>query len=116
MAIPTEPTRVPASALFRLTTGLDVLDQWSLTATQAEKNVVGDVLLAIAGKSVFARYDVIDDPRRALEFFVLVKCGLAVKVRVYSLNAFGVVYVGPACSAPGLDYAGPGVEPLVAGA
>jgi hypothetical protein len=116
MAVPTEPTRVPASALFRLTSGLSVLDDWSRTATQAEKNVVSNVLLSIAGKSVFVDYDVIDDPRRALEFFVLAKCGLAVKVRVYSLSAFGIVYVGPACSAPGLDCAGPDAEPIVAGA
>jgi uncharacterized protein DUF6235 len=110
MAVPIEPAKVPASALFRLTSGLGVLDEWSRTATQAEKNVVNDALLAIVDKSVFTEYIVIDDPRKALQFFVLVKCYLTIKVRVNSLNSFGIVYVGPTSSAPGLDYAGPDPE------
>jgi Family of unknown function (DUF6235) len=116
MAVPTEPTRAPASALFRLASGMELLDEWSRTANQAEKNVVNDVLLAIVGKSVFAHYAVIDDPRRTLEFFVLAKCDLAVKVRVHNLNSFGITYVGPTDQAPGLDCAGPDIESLIAGA
>jgi hypothetical protein len=115
VAVPIEPVRVPSSALFRLTTGLDVLNEWSQTATQAEKNVVDAALLAIVGKSVFAKYVVVDDPRKALEFFVLAKCDLAIKVHVYTLNAFGIVYVGPTASAPGLDCAGPDPELAVTG-
>lgn len=60
-------------------------------------------------------YDVIDDPRRTLEFFVLAKCDLALKVRVYNLNSFGIVYVGPAELAPGLDWAYPDLASSAAG-
>jgi hypothetical protein len=50
-----------------------------------------------------------------MEFFVLAKCGLSVKIHVHSLESFGVVHVGPATDAPGLDCAGSGEGDLRAG-
>src|SRR5208282_3089088 len=94
MAIP-EGSR-PRALMFRLTSGLERLDEWSQNATQVEKNVVNRVLFAVAGKTVFSEYVVVDDVARTMEFFVLAKCDLAVKVRVYGLDSFGIVYIGPA--------------------
>ena len=113
MAIP-EGSR-PRPLPFRLTTGLERLDEWSRNATQVEKNVVNHVLFAVASKTVFTEYVVVDDVTRTMEFFVLAKCHLAVKIRVHSLGAFGIVYIGPTSTAPGLDQAAPDPEVFTAG-
>jgi Family of unknown function (DUF6235) len=107
MATPTQPTGDHTRSGFRLTSGLDLLEEWSRTAAQAEKNLVHDVLFAVADGSVFTGYDVVDDVERALEFFVLARHELTVKIRVHSLESFGIVYIGPTCDAPGLDRAAP---------
>jgi hypothetical protein len=95
------------SSLFRMTSGIELLDEWSQRATQAERNIVNGVLFAVVGKSVFAEYDVIDDVTKTMEFFVLAKNGLTVKVRIHGMDSFGIVYVGPAHAAPGFDSAVP---------
>lgn len=107
MAVPIRPGGRRPSPLFRLTSGSEVLDEWAQTATQVEKNIVNDVLFAVVGKSVFSEYIVVDDVRKTMEFFVFARCDLVIKIRVHDLNSFGIVYVGPSCAAPGLDYAGP---------
>lgn len=68
-------------------------------------NIVHRVLFAVAGKNVFSEYVVVDDPVRTMEFFVLAKCDLAIKIRVYGLDSYGIIYIGPASDAPGLDHA-----------
>ena len=100
----------PRPLPFRLTSGLKRLDEWSQTATQVEKNIVHRVLFAVASKNVFSEYIVVDDAVKTMEFFVLTKCDLAVKIRVYGLDSYGIVYVGPASTAPDLDRAAPEPE------
>lgn len=95
---------------FRLTTGLNLLDEWSARATQAERNVVHEILFSVTGWTVCAEYPVIDDVSTHLEFFVLARCDLAVKIRIHDFSSYGVVYVGPASAAPGLDQADPDDE------
>jgi hypothetical protein len=94
---------------FCLTSGLEILDAWSQSASQAELNIVNQVLFAVTDLSVFTRYQIVDDVTRTTEFFVLAQRHLAVKIRVHGLNSFGIVYIGPACAAPGLDQAAPEV-------
>jgi hypothetical protein len=103
MAAPNKPTNRRRPIPFRLTSGLEILDQWAAQAGQNEKNIVHDVLFALTEKSAFAHYQVVDDVTKTLEFFVLAKGELTVKVRVDGLDSFGIVYVGPTCDAPGLD-------------
>ena len=107
MASPARPAESFSRSAFRLASGLELLEEWSRRATQVEKNVVDEVLFAIVGRSVFTDYDVVDDVRKTMEFFVLAKCDLTVKIRVHSLESFGIGYVGPTCEAPGLDPAAP---------
>jgi uncharacterized protein DUF6235 len=109
MAVPSEPTR-RYSSLFRLTSGLEVLDEWSLTATQAEKNAAHRALFAVVEKTVFTEYDVVDDVKKTMEFFVFARDDLVVKIHVHGLGSFGIVYVGPAVEAPGLDCPRPDAE------
>ncbi len=97
----------PQPLPFRLASGLELLEQWSRSATQGQRNIVNKVLFAVASRDVFAEYTVIDDVTRTMEFFVLAKCDIAVKIRVLGLDSFGIVYVGPTSAAPGLDRAVP---------
>jgi hypothetical protein len=98
------------SSSFRLTSGMELLDEWSQAATQAERNMVNSALFAVVDRSVFAEYVVVDDIERTMEFFVFARNDLIVKIRVHDLSSFGIVYVGPACAAPGLDRAEPRPE------
>jgi hypothetical protein len=102
MAVPSESTR-RFPTLFRLTSGLEILDEWSRTATQAEKNAVSHALFAVVDRTVFTEYAVVDDHPKTMEFFVFVRNDLVVKIGVHDLGSFGIVYVGPAVGAPGLD-------------
>jgi Family of unknown function (DUF6235) len=102
MAVPSESTRRYPS-LFQLTSGVEVLDEWSLTATQAKRNAANRALFAVVERTVFTEYAVADDAEKTMEFFVFAGNDLIVKVRVHDLSSFGIVYVGPAAGAPGLD-------------
>jgi Family of unknown function (DUF6235) len=104
---PIEPSGRRRRCALRLTSGLDVLDAWSQHASPAELNVVARVLFAVTERSVFTTHQVVDDVARTMEFFVLARRDLTVKIRVHGLDSFGIVYIGPTCSAPGLDQAEP---------
>ena len=97
---------------FTVTTGLDLLDEWSSRATQWQKNIVHRILFAVADKTVFADYIVIDDVQNHMEFFVLTKGDLIVKIRIEGIDSFGVLYIGPSRTAPGFDPALPAL-PMV---
>lgn len=109
MTVPSEATRRYPS-LFRLTTGLEILEDWSTTVTQAEKNAANRALFAVVEKTVFTEYNVVDDVEKTMEFFVFARNDLIVKIRVHDLGSFGIVYVGPAAEAPGLDCLRPDLE------
>jgi Family of unknown function (DUF6235) len=107
MAEPIGPASRRPPTPLRVTSGFDVLEQWSQHATQIEKNIVQRVLFAVVERSVFASYDVVDDVMKTMEFFVLSKCDLTVKIHIHDFDSCGIVYVGPTCAAPGLDQAAP---------
>jgi len=107
MASPAQPADRRPRLGLRLTSGLEVLDNWSRDAAEADKNLVDRVLFAIVDGSVFVQFIVVDDVERAMEFFVLARFDLTVKVRLHGHDAFGIVYAGPTCSAPGFDRADP---------
>lgn len=107
MASPNEPTGIRRRSPLRLASGMRVLDEWSQEATQAAKNLVNQVLFSIADGRVFGEYTIVDDPEKTMEFFVLTKHEITIKIRVHDLSSFGIIYVGPTISAPGLDRPGP---------
>jgi len=88
---------------LRLISGLEVLEAWSETAGQIEKNSMHEALFAIADCSVFVTHDIIDDVQCPREFYVAVKDDLVAKVRVHDFDAFGIVYLGSPGDAPDLD-------------
>jgi hypothetical protein len=88
---------------FTVTSGLDLLEDWSAHATQPQKNIVYEIIFAVADKTVFTRYTVVDDAEKHMEFFVLTKNDLVVKVRIDSFDSFGITYIGSCRCVPGLD-------------
>lgn len=99
-AIPADASR---PSTFTVTDGLDLFDEWSARATQAQKNIIHRVLFSVADNSVFYSYPVIDDVANHMEYFVLAKNDLAVKIRIDAIDAFSILYIGPSVDAPGLD-------------
>lgn len=92
---------------LKLTSGWALLETWSASATQAERNIVYQVLLAAVERTLFTQYVVLDDVEKTMEFFVLARCDLIVKIRVHGWHSFRILYVGSACAAPGLERAVP---------
>lgn len=80
---------------FRLETGLDVLDDWSESASQSQKNAVHKALFAMLDDTLFRTYRVVDDYQRPSELFVIVKDDLVMKIRINCFDSFGVVHIGP---------------------
>ena len=90
---------------FRLDSGWDVLERWSESAGQIEKNAVHKALFAIADRTAFADYEILDAAARSQDVFVLVRKDLVLKVRLRDLDTFEIAYVGPVANAPGLELA-----------
>lgn len=80
---------------FRMETGLDVLEDWSETASPREKNAVYKALFAMQDGSLFRTYRVIDDFQHAGELFVIVTNDLVMKIRVNRVDSFSVTAIGP---------------------
>jgi uncharacterized protein DUF6235 len=79
---------------LQLVAGLEVLEHWSATATQAERNIVYEALFAIGDGSAFLIYDVFGDPEQIQNFTILVKADLTVKVCINRGESFELLYVG----------------------
>ena len=110
----------PASAgrpsTFTITAGLDLLADWTAGATQADRNTIYAIMFAVADHSVFTAHMVIDDTENHMEFFVLARNDIAVKIRIDDFDSFAILYIGPASTAPGLAPASPAALTLSADA
>jgi hypothetical protein len=107
MNAPIGPANGQPLSPFELASGLELLDAWSQGATQPQRNVVDRILFAVVERTVFADFDTVDDIENHMEFFVLTKCDVVVKIRINDFDSFEMVYVGSSCGASGLDYARP---------
>ncbi|HEY7596965.1 MAG TPA: DUF6235 family protein [Actinophytocola sp.] len=88
--------------LFRMDTGMDVLESWAPGASQSAKDAVYAALFAMTDRSLVRDHRVVEDGMELSEFFVLLRDDLVLKLRVHCYDSFGVVYVGPRAGAPGL--------------
>jgi hypothetical protein len=80
---------------LQLTAGLEVLESWAETASQAERNVVYEALFAVGDGSAFLVYDIFGDSGDPGNFLIMVKPGLVMKVMVQRADsAFEIRYVG----------------------
>lgn len=86
---------------LQLTAGLEVLECWADTASQAQRNVVYEALFAVGDGSAFLVYDIFGDPSDPGNFLIMVKPGLVMKVMVQRADsAFEIRYVGAVDAAP----------------
>ncbi|HET9139104.1 DUF6235 family protein [Actinophytocola sp.] len=90
---------------MRLSGGLEQLDEWAAEARQSQKNVLYKALFAVTEGSVYHRYGILVDPMNTSEHFVLVREDLVLKFRYEDAGSFGILYIGPLETAPGLDLA-----------
>jgi len=80
---------------LQLTAGVEVLDDWAETASQAERNVIYEALFAVGDGSAFLVYDIFGDPRDPYNFIVMVKHDLVVKITLQRADSsFEILYVG----------------------
>ena len=88
---------------LRLDSGWDLLERWSATANQIEKNAVHKALFAVVDRTVFRTYETFEDAAQPQEFFVRLREDLVLKIRIRDVDTFGIAYVGSAGRAPGID-------------
>jgi hypothetical protein len=103
-------TATPAPAngrqpAYTITAGLDLLSDWAARATDAHKNIIYRILFCVADKTVHATYTTLDDPASHMEYFVIGKADLIVKIRIHDLDTFAITYIGTTSTAPGLNAA-----------
>lgn len=103
----TTPIQPQSHARLRLTSGWELLEDWSRDADDLAKTAIYEVLFSVTDGAVFRDHVVVDDVDHPAEFFVLTRRYLAVKIQLLSLDTCAVVYIGPACRAPGLDRVAP---------
>jgi hypothetical protein len=92
---------------LQLVEGIELLDEWAESASQAQRNVMYEALFAVGDGSAFLIYDIFGDPDDRGNFVVAVKPGLVLKVLLRRADSsFTIRYVGP----PDGEAAGPGGE------
>ncbi|MGW4065872.1 DUF6235 family protein [Amycolatopsis sp. NPDC004747] len=80
---------------LQLRAGLEILEGWAETASQAERNLVYEALFAVGDGSAFLVYDIFGDPVDPGTFIVMVKPRLVLKVMVQRAeSAFDIRHVG----------------------
>lgn len=75
-----------------------VLEQWTRTASQADRNTVHKALFAILDGSLFQTYRIVEDARIQNELYVIVKDDLVIQLRVDDINdfrSFEIIRIGP---------------------
>jgi hypothetical protein len=80
---------------LQLVDGLELLEEWAESATQAERNVIYEALFAIGDGSAFLIYDIFGDPGDRSNLIVAVKPELVLKVLVRRADSsFEIRHVG----------------------
>ena len=93
-----------AGPRFRLDAGMSVLEQWSETAVQSQRNSVYKALFRIIDGSVFRESIVLGDVARSDVFSVVVKEDLIIRFSLLGLDTFAIHYIGRPVGAPaGID-------------
>src|SRR5690349_17336665 len=90
---------------FKLDTGLPYLEEWSDRARQGHKNMLYKALFAVTDGSVFRDFGVLQDVEDPNAHFVLVREDLVLKIVYAEPGSFGILFIGPLESAPGLGLA-----------
>lgn len=84
---------------LRLGSGMDVLNDWTETASIRDTNAVAAALFAVVERSVYRDYPVVDDSEVARELVVVVRDDLAMRIRLDDVEKFGIVFIGSPAAA-----------------
>lgn len=85
----------------QLNAGLDVLDIWSETATQAARNALYRALFAVTDGSVFRFFQTSSHRARPDEVTIYLRADLVVTISQTEADLFDIAYIGPLDGAPG---------------
>ena len=79
----------------RLSAGQRLLECWSESASQIEKNSLYEALFAVSSGSVFRWYTVLTRPAPTRGLVILVRDNLVLKVGLPDSETFVIEYIGP---------------------
>jgi hypothetical protein len=85
----------------QLNAGLEVLDTWSETATQAARNTLYRALFAVTDGSVFQFFQTSSHRARPDEVTIYLRADLVVTISQTEADLFDIAYIGPLDGAPG---------------
>jgi Family of unknown function (DUF6235) len=85
----------------QLNAGLDVLDTWSETASQAARNALYRALFAVTDGSVFRFFQTSSHRARPDEVTIYLRADLVVTISQTEADLFDIAYIGPLDGAPG---------------
>lgn len=86
----------------RLNGGLDVLDEWSETASQSARNSVYRALFAVSDGSLFRWFQTMSHRERPGEITIHLRDDLVVTIFRTGVDFFDIAYIGPLGGAPGM--------------
>jgi len=92
------------AASRRLVSGLSVLDDWSSSACQADRDVLYEALFALVDGTVFAACDILgvaNESGRLPRSFAQVNDGLGARIRVHRAGGFGIGCIAAPAPDPG---------------
>jgi Family of unknown function (DUF6235) len=85
----------------QLNAGVDVLNEWSANASQADRNRVYAGLFAVADGTLFAFFQTMTHRARPHELAICFHDKLVVTISRTEPGMFDIVYIGPPEQAPG---------------
>jgi hypothetical protein len=85
----------------QLNAGLDVLDTWSETASQAARNALYRALFAVTDGSVFRFFQTSSHRARPDEVTIYLRADLVVTISQTEADLFDIAYIGPLDGSPG---------------
>jgi hypothetical protein len=86
----------------QLNAGLDLLDEWSETASQAARNTVYRALFAVTDGSLFGSFQTMSHRQRPNELNICLRDDLVVTISRTEPGFFDIAYIGLPARAPGL--------------
>ncbi len=97
---------------LQLVEGIELLEEWAESASQAQRNVMYEALFAVSDGSAFLIYDIFGDPGDRGNLVVAVRPDLVLKVLLRRAeSSFAIRYAGP----PDGEAAGPGGDVVMSG-
>jgi hypothetical protein len=85
----------------RLNSGLDVLEEWSRTASQSARNLVYRALFAVGDGSLFRTFQTMTYRDRPDEITIYLREDLVVTISRSETDFFDIAYIGSPEDAPG---------------